>query len=111
MLLNEYQNLAARTANHDLSIEDRITASALGVAGEAGEVADLWKKVRFHGHPMTAELCQKLVIELGDVLFYVADIASALGFDLETVAKLNNEKLRRRYPEGFSCDASLNRDP
>lgn len=85
---------------------DRLAINALGVAGEAGEVADLVKKHVGHGHALDRD---KLAKELGDVLWYVAALAHDIGIDLSTVAALNIEKLRRRYPDGFSTERSINR--
>ena len=74
------------------------------MCGEAGEVADAFKKARFQGHedPDVEE-------ELGDVLWYVAMIAKLIGSDLETVMFRNIEKLRERYPDGFEVERSVNR--
>lgn len=78
----------------------------LGIAGEAGEVADLIKKHVGHGHDLDRN---KLVKELGDVLWYIAAIATLNGLSLADVAITNVAKLRLRYPEGFSEEASRNR--
>jgi NTP pyrophosphatase (non-canonical NTP hydrolase) len=80
--------------------------SALGIAGEAGEVADLLKKVIFHGKALDREALAK---ELGDVLWYVSDLASQYGLRLESVAATNVAKLNARYPEGFSVEAAAAR--
>lgn len=107
MDLNEYQRLAARTSGSADSDPDvRICISALGIAGEAGEVADFVKKWIGHGHDPDAE---KLKKELGDVLWYVSDIATLCQMSLNDVAATNIEKLRKRYPDGFSVEASRNR--
>lgn len=79
---------------------------AMGLAGEAGETADYLKKVLGHGHPLDLPRIEK---ELGDVLWYLAVLANSFGLSLNQVAKTNVEKLRTRYPEGFSSHASLNR--
>jgi NTP pyrophosphatase (non-canonical NTP hydrolase) len=76
---------------------------ALGLAGEAGEVADLLKKVHGHGKPLDREQVKK---ELGDVLWYVANLADAHGFTLSEVAVTNVTKLRARYPRGFTVAAA-----
>lgn len=76
---------------------------ALGLAGEAGEVADLLKKSLFHGHQVDPATLRK---ELGDVLWYIAALATMSGLTLEEIAAANIEKLRRRYPQGFSEAAS-----
>lgn len=70
-----------------------------GIAGEAGEVCDLIKKVHGHGTPFDGE---KLKKELGDVLWYVAALADAHGFTLADVAEANAAKLRARHPNGFT---------
>lgn len=106
MNFDDYQKRAARTRNHDLSLTEATAQSGLGVAGEAGEVADLVKKILFHGHPLDRE---KIREELGDVLWYVADLATTLNIDLSDVAKANLEKLEERYPSGFSAERSVHR--
>lgn len=104
MKLNEYQELAARTAeNHS----EELLNYGLGVAGEAGEVADMIKKVRFQGHSYTQDQVCK---ELGDVMWYVSQLARITGLTLEEVATKNIEKLMKRYPEGFSEERSVNRN-
>ena len=82
--------------------------SALGMCGEAGEVADLIKKAVFHEKPLDMEHLQK---EIGDVCWYVAQMCQAFGFDFETVLKKNIEKLSNRYPNGFNPHDANNRKP
>lgn len=101
MKLTDYQRAAARTAG-----DIRLEVVALGIAGEAGEVADIVKKVAGHGHDLDRI---KLAEELGDVLWYVAVMARCIGVSLDDVAVMNIEKLRRRYPDGFSEERSRNR--
>ena len=105
MTLAEYQALAARTLG-PRTPDQQLANAALGLAGEAGEVADMMKKHLFHQHPLDREA---IVKELGDCLWYVAAMATALDVDLDEVGARNIEKLRRRYPEGFSIERSLNR--
>ena len=101
-----YQLNASRfTAQGAPSREQRLI-STLGLAGEAGEVVELLKKVEGHGHPLDLA---KLAEELGDLLWYMADVATAYGLDLSTIAALNIAKLGRRYPEGFNSASSLAR--
>lgn len=76
---------------------------AHGLAGEAGEVCDLLKKVHGHGKPCDREA---LVKELGDVMWYLANLADAHGITLSEVAAANVEKLRVRYANGFSVRAA-----
>jgi NTP pyrophosphatase (non-canonical NTP hydrolase) len=104
-LLDEYQKLAARTSNADLSYQ-RLAVSALGLVGEAAEATEMVKKHIGHGHALDKE---KLTAELGDVMWYVADLCTLLGIDMSDVATANIEKLKKRYPEGFSPERSQNR--
>jgi NTP pyrophosphatase (non-canonical NTP hydrolase) len=85
---------------------DRIHNAVLGLAGEAGEIADAWKKHVYHGHGLDAG---EMVNELGDVLWYVTLFADALGVPLGRIMERNIEKLAKRYPDGFSTEASINR--
>lgn len=106
--LDEYQQAAVRTAaKPDASDGDKpLAIMALGIAGEAGEVAEIVKKHIGHGHPMDRD---KLCKELGDVLWYLAATAALMGMTLSEVATVNVEKLKKRYPEGFSHEASQTR--
>lgn len=106
MTLGEYQNLAARTMAPTTDEQRSIMVAALGLTGEAGEVADLVKKWAGHGHTLDRD---KLVAELGDVAWYLAALCTYLGVSLDDVASGNVEKLKRRYPEGFSTERSVNR--
>lgn len=103
---NDYQLLARYTANKDRPVNERIINWALGLAGEAGEVADMIKKVEFHGHELDHE---ELYKELGDILWYVANLAYEFDEWLEDIADRNIKKLAKRYPEGFSKERSVNR--
>jgi NTP pyrophosphatase (non-canonical NTP hydrolase) len=84
----------------------QLAVLGLGVAGEAGEVADYLKKVIGHGHELDVDVLAK---ELGDVLWYVARIADEVDLLLSDVATRNLQKLAARYPNGFSTQASINR--
>ena len=106
MKLNEYQELALRTRNEGISQPQELCNYALGLTGEAGEVADLIKKGVFHGHEMNRHEIAK---EIGDVLWYAANLANLIGMSLEQVATMNVTKLMKRYPEGFSKEKSLER--
>ena len=108
MTLNEYQKLAMTTLNPDLSRQDVLINAVMGLCGESGEAIDIVKKHLHQGHPLDKE---KLSKELGDIAWYLAEAATALDMDLEDILVQNIEKLRRRYPEGFSRQRSLNRDP
>lgn len=107
MNFNEYQKAAMRTLGGISDTRDMMNLGALGISGEAGEVTDYIKKILFHGHELDPE---KLAKELGDVLWYIALLSETIGMDMETIAGMNVEKLRKRYPEGFSSSASLERE-
>ncbi len=111
MKANEYQQLARRTLidrpDFDISDEDiMLVWNAIGLAGEAGEVAELVKKGVFHQHGVDRTKLEK---ELGDVLWYVAALCTKAGIDMGDVMQKNIDKLRMRYPEGFSSVASQKR--
>jgi NTP pyrophosphatase (non-canonical NTP hydrolase) len=107
---DEYQREAARTGGSDLRDGQTLkgmSCAGLGLAGEAGEVADIIKKVVHHGRDLDTELEAKLKKELGDVLWYAAHLCNVLGWSLSDVAAGNVEKLRTRYPNGFSLADSI----
>ncbi len=106
LTLEKYQDLANRSSGAGGDGEKRLIVSALGLAGEAGEFANLVKKMTAHGHDFDLDA---LMDELGDVLWYLAEAATASGLSLETIANHNVEKLIKRYPEGFSEENSINR--
>jgi NTP pyrophosphatase (non-canonical NTP hydrolase) len=106
MTINEYQKEALRTASGMNQEVPMIVNGVLGLCGESGECADLVKKHIFQGHELDAEHLAK---ELGDVAWYLAVSAYAIGYDLETIMQMNVDKLRSRYPDGFSSELSQNR--
>lgn len=104
--LNEFQIKALRTANK-LTPDQMVLNGVLGLNGEAGEVADLYKKATFQGHDLDED---KMIDECGDCLWYLAILASGLGVSLSEVAHMNVLKLQRRYPNGFDPERSKNRE-
>ena len=106
MLADTYQKLAMTTLNPQLSKQDMLVNGVMGLCGESGEVIDLVKKHLHQGHTLDRE---KLLKELGDVCWYIAEIAAALDADLGTVLEGNIAKLKARYPEGFDTEHSLHR--
>ena len=107
MTINEYQTAALRTAQTDkLTASDLLLNSALGLCGESGEVADIVKKFRFQGHDLDIDHIAK---ELGDIAWYLVVGAYSIGYDLEKILQMNVDKLKARYPDGFSADRSLHR--
>jgi NTP pyrophosphatase (non-canonical NTP hydrolase) len=100
MLLSDYQRLSRRTATYP-DAGDNIVYPTLGLAGEAGEVAEKVKKLlRDDGGVMTDERLQALAGELGDVLWYVAQVATEAGLDLDQLAQANLDKLLSRQERG-----------
>lgn len=111
MTFYEYERLAIQTAAA-ASIESSGSAllnAALGFAGESGEFCDILKKCLYHGHKMDKESRAKLQAEVGDILWYASLAAYGLGTTMETIAQGNIEKLRKRYPDGFSSERSKER--
>jgi len=100
-----YQKLASRTANKNNN-SMALAISTMSLGEEAGEVAGLIKKHLGHGHDLDLD---KLKKELGDVLWYLTDICARVGFSLADVMEANIDKLEKRYPNGFSVEASKNR--
>jgi NTP pyrophosphatase (non-canonical NTP hydrolase) len=100
MLLSDYQRLSRRTATYPDAGEN-IVYPTLGLAGEAGEVAEKVKKLlRDDGGILSEERRAALAAELGDVLWYVAQVATEAGLDLEEIAQANLDKLLSRQQRG-----------
>ena len=107
MTVNEYQKLAMTTLNPALSQKDVLINGVMGLCGESGEAIDIIKKWLAQGHELDKE---KLAKELGDICWYLAETATALGLSLEDIMEANIEKLKKRYPEGFDAGRSVNRE-
>ena len=107
MTVNEYQKLAMTTLNPNLSKKDILINGVMGLCGEAGEAIDIVKKHLAQGHPLDRE---KLLKELGDIAWYLAEVATVLGYDLEDILQANIDKLRKRFPEGFEVERSIYRE-
>lgn len=117
---SEYQRLAMRTndgmatsrlefhveANRDVADIGGLLNGCLGLAGESGELLDMFKKWIFHNKTLDREHAKK---ELGDVLWYVAEIAHSFGWSLDEIMQMNVDKLKARYPDGFSVERSEHR--
>lgn len=106
MEINEYQRLAMTTANPALDQKETLINGVMGLCGESGEAIDIVKKWLAQGHELDREHLAK---ELGDVAWYLARTATAIGYDLDTILRMNLEKLQKRYPQGFSTEDSLHR--
>lgn len=115
---NEYQRLAMRTDDglaterlEGFVFDDQVNIGGilngcLGLSGETGELLDMVKKMVFHNKPFDEEHAKK---ELGDVLWYVAEIAHSFGWELDEIMLLNINKLKARYPEGFDTERANHR--
>ena len=112
MTPNEYQRNAMRTASGISTScpENLLLQGVMGMSGESGEALDIVKKVMFQGHELNEATKEHLIRELGDVLWYVATTAEALGVPLETVMQANIDKLRARYPMAFDSERSQHRE-
>lgn len=106
MDFNEYQRKATVTTAKFDRMKEELTCWSLCLCGEAGELANIVKKVVWHGHKMDIA---KFEEELGDILWYLAATATCLGIDLDDVAAKNLAKLQQRYPNGFDVERSKNR--
>lgn len=104
MTANEYQKLAMTTLNPSLSKKDVLINGVMGLCGESGEAIDIVKKHLAQGHPLDRE---KLIKELGDIAWYLAETATALDVSLDEVLERNIQKLRQRYPQGFETAKSI----
>lgn len=107
MTINEYQKLAMTTVNPELDKGKMLINSVMGLCGESGEAIDLVKKWYAHGHDFDKEHFAK---ELGDIAWYLAEAATAIDMKLDDIFEANIEKLKKRYPEGFETQRSVERD-
>ena len=107
MTINEYQALAMTTLNPELTKKDVLINGVMGLCGESGEAIDIVKKHLHQGHELDKE---KLAKELGDIAWYLAETAWALDIPLEEILQGNIDKLKKRFPEGFSTERSIARE-
>jgi NTP pyrophosphatase (non-canonical NTP hydrolase) len=99
MNLDDYQQGAARTINKALDDDQRLLDAAAGLSEEAGEVLGHVRKHVMQGRALDRDA---LTRELGDALWCIAVAAQSLGIPLSEVARINMDKLRQRYPDGFT---------
>jgi NTP pyrophosphatase (non-canonical NTP hydrolase) len=104
--MDNYQSAASKFRNNDLGPFEERMMCVLGLASEAGEIAEAIKHAEFHGHNLDHDNLKK---ELGDLLWYIAALCNHYGWSLDTVAGLNIDKLSKRYPKGFESQRSINR--
>lgn len=107
MNADAYQQEAMSLLNPALTEKDVLMNALMGLCGESGEAIDLMKKHLYQGHDLDRE---KLIGELGDVAWYLAEAATGLGVDLSEVMQRNLDKLHARYPDGFSTERSMHRE-
>lgn len=105
MTMNAYQQLAARTINTELSKPDQGKHALFGMCSEIGELHSLYQK-RYQGHLFDEQHAKK---ELGDLLWFIAEYCTAHGWTMDEIATMNIDKLKARYPDGFTEERSLNR--
>ena len=98
MTLKEYQEFAAKGILPATLEREPIIGFALGLAGEAGEVVDDIKKKYFHGRQIDP---QHTIEELGDVMWYVANLATQMNTTLDKIIEMNVDKLSKRYPDMY----------
>ena len=106
MTFDDYQMLARRTQNKELSVRQRTEHSLFGMASEVGEIHALFQK-EYQGHDVDAEA---LMDECGDLLWFLAELCDVYGWSMADVAMRNVDKLRNRYPKGFDPERSVRRD-
>ena len=89
---------------------ERLTTSGVGLAAESGEFLEIVKKMVFQGKPWNDDNREHLIIELGDIMWYVANACIALNVEFDDVVRGNVKKLEKRYPGGsFSMEKSEKR--
>ena len=107
MRVDDYQREAMTLLNPALTEKDVLMNALMGLCGESGEAIDVMKKHLFQGHPLDRA---KLLKELGDVAWYLAEAATGLGVPLSEILQGNLDKLHARYPQGFDTKRSQNRE-
>lgn len=105
MTFNEYQKLAARTINTGLDVRCQEFHALHGMVGEIGELHSIYQK-HYQGHELNEEHMKK---ECGDLLWFIAEYCTANGWNMGEIANMNIEKLKARFPDGFTTENSLHR--
>jgi NTP pyrophosphatase (non-canonical NTP hydrolase) len=107
MNINDYQQKAARTcAKIDGAIMDDLHM-VLGMQTEVAEIADVYKKTIAYKKPLDFVNIKE---EIGDVMWYIANLCNMNGWDLRDIMQTNIDKLRTRFPEKFTEEHAINRD-
>lgn len=105
MDFNSYQDLAGLTVK-PMNQVDNLAHASLGLASETGEFTSVTKRMWAYEKPMTPDMRENMLEELGDILWYAALAATALGASLDTIASDNIAKLKKRYPNLYSNEAA-----
>lgn len=106
MTFKRYQELAKRTINTDLTENKKLAHALYGLSSETGEISGIFQK-ELQGHEVRRD---DLKEEVGDLLWFTAELCTVFGFDMGEIAQGNIDKLKKRYPDGFDEDRSVNRD-
>ena len=104
-LMDGYQKLAARTMNPELTQKETVEHALFCMSAEVGELLSIYQK-ELQGHTFDERHAK---YEAGDIFWALAEYCTAMGWKLSEIAEMNIDKLRRRYPDGFDADRSLNR--
>lgn len=103
MTTKSFETHVRNTSAGDVNYEEGI----IGMCSESGEVLDILKKYNFQGHEIDRA---HLIEEIGDVLWYLTETALAIDCTLEDIMDANVKKIKKRYPDGFSVEKSVNRE-
>lgn len=106
MTINEYQQLASRTINDELKMDEVRKHALHGMVSEIGELHGIYQKV-YQNHSLDQEHLKK---ELGDLLWFIAEYCTSMCWSMNEIAAMNIDKLKARYPEGFDAERSLHRE-
>lgn len=106
MEIKEFQEKSKRTFNWEVPYKMQLLNCCLGISGESGEINDIIKKSVFQGHQMDVEHVKE---EIGDVMFYIVNLATVMGLDMGDILESNYLKLKQRFPNGFNVQDSIKR--
>ena len=105
MTIKEYQQLAARTIRKGAKSREMRMHALHGMVGEIGEIHSIFQKA-YQGHPVNLIHLSR---EVGDLAWFMAELCTAYGWDMDYIFSQNIEKLKARYPDGFDAEKSMHR--
>ena len=105
MTFKDYQEQARRTQNENLTPREQLEHALWGLTSEVGEICGLYQKTH-QGHFLDTSALRK---EIGDALWFIAELCDVCDFNMSYIAEENIAKLRKRYPDGFNVENSLYR--